>query len=80
MKIIKFSATWCQPCKAVSSILEQIDNKPLIEEVDIDDNYQLAAQHKVRGVPTLIKFDDAGNEVDRLTGIQSKAKFEAWFG
>lgn len=78
MKVIKFSAAWCQPCKVVSGILEQIENKPLIEEVDIDEHFQLAALHQVRGVPTLIKLDDNGHEIGRIVGVQPKSKFEQW--
>lgn len=68
MKVLKFYATWCGPCKAMSMILNGMDNLPEIEEVDIDENTELTAQYGIRSVPTLVKLDDAGNEVDRYVG------------
>lgn len=68
MKVLKFYATWCGPCKAMTMILKGMDNLPEIEEIDIDQNNDITAQYGIRSVPTLVKLDDAGNEVGRYTG------------
>jgi thioredoxin 1 len=68
MKVLKFYATWCGPCKAMSMILNGMDNLPEIEEIDIDANSDMSTEYKIRSVPTLVKLDDDGNEVDRYTG------------
>ena len=68
MKVMKFYATWCGPCKAMSKLLEGMDNLPVIEEIDIDSNMELAAKFNIRSVPTLIVTADDGTEVKRYTG------------
>jgi thioredoxin 1 len=66
--LIKFSASWCSPCKVLTSIIE--NNPPAIPliEIDIDEDYELAAKYKVRGVPTLIVVEN-GEEIKRKVGL-----------
>ena len=53
-KIIRFTASWCQPCKALASILEEINTNIPIEVVDIDAQQDIAIEYGIRGVPTLV--------------------------
>jgi thioredoxin 1 len=71
-KVIRFTATWCQPCKALASIMEGIDSNIPIEVVDIDDNQELAMKYNVRGVPTLVKLDETGQVLNRMVGVKAK--------
>jgi thioredoxin 1 len=68
MKVLKFYATWCGPCKGMTMLLNNMDNLPEIEEVDIDANNEMAMEYQIRSVPTLVKLNDAGEEIDRYTG------------
>ena len=77
IKVLKFQATWCNPCKAMSSILENVVTDIPIEEVDIDEDRDLAQRYRVRGVPTLIMLED-GIEVKRQVGMMSKAQLDLW--
>ncbi|SHE66084.1 thioredoxin family protein [Chryseobacterium takakiae] len=58
--LIDFFATWCQPCKVQSSVLntvkENVGESARIIKVDVDQYPALAAQYGVRGVPTLAVF------------------------
>lgn len=58
--LIDFFATWCQPCKVQSSVLntvkENIGTAARIIKVDVDQYPALANQYGVRGVPTLTIF------------------------
>lgn len=58
--LIDFFATWCQPCKVQSSVLnsvkEIVGTDARIVKIDIDDYPQIAAQYGVRSVPTLMLF------------------------
>ncbi|WP_415324521.1 thioredoxin family protein [Chryseobacterium sp. MMS23-Vi53] len=58
--LIDFFATWCQPCKVQSSVLntvkENVGEGARIIKVDVDQYPTLAAQYGVRGVPTLAIF------------------------
>lgn len=61
--LIDFFATWCQPCKVQSSVLNSVkDNvgeKARIVKIDVDQFPQIAAQVGVRGVPTLAIYKNS---------------------
>jgi len=69
MQILKFSASWCAPCKALAKMLESTQHEHTIVDVDIDDEdgAQLAAAHRVRGVPTMVMLNTDGVEIKRTT-------------
>ena len=70
IEVLKFSATWCGPCKMLSKTLEGVEG---ITNVDIDTQMDLAKEHKVRSVPVIVfKVDD--KEVHRTVGAISKEK------
>jgi thioredoxin 1 len=71
MQILKFSANWCGPCKALSEWLKDIEHPFDIVEVNVDDNKDLVEKYAVRSVPTMIKFNDDGSE-ERITGFNTK--------
>lgn len=76
-RILRFTASWCGPCKSLSETLKQIETNVPIEVVDIDENTVLASEYGIRGVPTLVMLD--GNvEVKRMTGTKPKSALEAW--
>ena len=58
--LIDFFATWCQPCKVQTSVLnsvkEQIGDKARIVKIDVDQFPTIASENGVRGVPTLAIF------------------------
>jgi thioredoxin 1 len=71
-KVIRFTASWCQPCKAMASILEEINTNVPIEVVDIDAQQDVAIEYGIRGVPTLVKVDNNGNITGRMVGVKAK--------
>jgi thioredoxin 1 len=75
MKILKFQADWCQPCKALTKLIEEIDTKTEIEVIDIDKEPLTAAKYGIRSVPTLVKIDENGI-VDRLIGHKNRKEVE----
>ena len=75
MKILKFQADWCEPCKALTKLMEEIDTKIEIEVIDIDKEPSTTTKYGIRGVPTLVKIDENGI-VDRLTGYKNKKQIE----
>jgi len=56
--IIDFYADWCQPCKIVSPILEEIaqeyDGKVDVYKVDTEDQQELAAMFGIRSIPSIL--------------------------
>ena len=75
-KLIKFSASWCQPCKSLSANMKHVDfGDVAVEEFDIDENMELAKQYNIRGVPTLVLVED-DVEVKRTSGVMMADKIE----
>lgn len=56
--VIDFYADWCQPCKIVSPILEELskeyDGKINIYKVDTEDQQELSAAFGIRSIPSLL--------------------------
>lgn len=78
MEVLKFSASWCQPCKMLAKTLEGMEVPYEITEIDIDDQPEQAGKYQVRGVPTMVLVDDKGAVVSRLVGMQSATKIGEW--
>lgn len=74
MKILKFTASWCGPCKVLTENMKGIE----AEAIDIDTSPELCAKYNVRSVPTLIMTDDDGNELKRRTGSGSTTQIQEW--
>ena len=81
-KIIKFSATWCSPCRFFHSTfvrVSQYDKFKDIEfkEVDVesDEGVELAEKYHILSLPTTILFDDKDNVKYTLMGNISEKSF-----
>ena len=71
IKVVKFSATWCGPCRALSPVFNEVKSQMpdvVFQEIDIDQNSDLAIKYNVRGVPTIVIEKD-NQEVTRKSGI-----------
>ena len=81
MQILKFSADWCAPCKALDTQLKRLFPLLDIQHIDIDstEGRKAAILYGVRSVPTLILLDETGEERNRLTGSVSDAKLKEFF-
>ena len=76
-KVLRFTASWCQPCKMLERILEDISTDYTIEVIDIDENRELAIQYSVRGVPTLVMLKN-DIETKRIVGMQTEGFLKEW--
>ena len=77
-KVIRFTASWCQPCKMLAKTLEDIQTNLPIEVVDIDKESDVAIEYGIRGVPTLVMVED-GSVLKRLVGMQNTKQLQEWF-
>ena len=75
-QLLKFSASWCQPCKALAGNMKHVDFGDVeVKEIDIDENFEEAKQYGIRGVPTLVLVEN-GVEVKRTSGVLMADKIE----
>lgn len=72
--LLDFWASWCNPCRMLSPIIEQIaDEHPEIKvgKINVDEEPELAAQFQVMSIPTLFVMKD-GQIVNTAAGVRPK--------
>ena len=78
--LVDFFATWCQPCKMMHPILEQVKevlgDRIRIIKVDVDKNEVIANQYRIQSIPTLMLFRQ-GEQLWRTSGVVQKAELLA---
>ena len=81
--VVDFSATWCEPCKMLAPIMEELSEEMAGQvefyNADTDENMDLALANKVTSIPALFLLRD-GQIVDRMIGFQSKQALKNWIG
>ena len=74
--LIDFYATWCNPCKELEPIIEEVANEHnniKIVKVDVDKCKELVSKYNIKAMPTLIVIEK-GNEINRSLGADSRNK------
>ena len=76
-RVLRFSASWCGPCKMLAKTLEEIETNIPIEVIDIDVLPEIATEYGIRSVPTLVMVED-NIEVKRMSGSQPENVMREW--
>ncbi len=70
--LVDFYATWCGPCQMMAKILDQVNgeikHQLRIVKIDTDKYPELASQHQVQALPTLVVFKQ-GQPIKRIEGV-----------
>jgi putative thioredoxin len=79
--ILDFWAEWCGPCKALTPVLEKVaadyaDKGVVLAKINVDEEQFIAAQFKVRSIPTVYAMFQ-GQPVADLTSARSESQLKA---
>ena len=73
--VVDFFATWCNPCRMQTPILEEFKNelgdKIKILKIDVDEVENLAIKFNVSSIPTIMVFKN-GEIVEKTVGLTPK--------
>ena len=73
--LVDFFATWCGPCQMLLPVLNQVKeslkDRITIIKIDVDKTQEMAQKYQVRGVPTLMLFQE-GKQLWRQSGVLTK--------
>jgi thioredoxin 1 len=75
--VTRFSASWCQPCKALAPEFKKLEEEfadVKFITVDVEEKPTVAQLYEIRTVPTVIIEQD-NSVVHRMVGLQSKQKY-----
>jgi thioredoxin-like negative regulator of GroEL len=79
--ILKFSATWCQPCRVFDPTFQGMaanQQQVAFGSVDVDQASDLATAFQVRSVPTVIFFRNAEIYLEQA-GVPGPEVFQRFF-
>jgi thioredoxin 1 len=72
--LVDFYADWCGPCQMLAPILQEVKSivkdEVRIIKINVDQHQDLAAEFMVRGVPTMLLFNE-GKMLWRQSGVLS---------
>jgi thioredoxin 2 len=70
-------AEWCAPCRTIAPVIEELAKEMAgrvkVAKLNIDENPVTAQHFKIWSIPTLLVLK-AGQEIDRIVGVQPKAE------
>jgi thioredoxin 1 len=77
--VVDFWAPWCQPCRMVSPVIEELakeyQGKVVVGKMNVDENPETASQFNVMSIPTIIIFKH-GQPVKSFIGVQKKDTYK----
>jgi thioredoxin 1 len=76
-RVLRFTASWCGPCKMLAENLSRIETNIPIEVYDIEEHFSIAVDFGIRSVPTLVMLDE-NVEVKRKVGLMQKDELQEW--
>ena len=79
--LVDFWAEWCQPCKMIGPLLEEISDEMkdriVIAKHNIDENPNQPTKYGVRGIPTMLLFKDGELKATKV-GATTKSNIISW--
>lgn len=83
MKLLKYEAPWCQPCKAIEPMVTKVVNDLCLkyEKISIEDmSDEKQKEINLKSVPTFVIINDNGKEISRKVGSCTEKEMTKWIG
>ncbi len=79
--LVDYWAEWCGPCRMIAPLLEEVAKqyagKLKVAKLNIDENPQTPSRYGIRGIPTLMIFQDGETKATKV-GALSKPQLTAF--
>ena len=73
--LVDFYADWCGPCRAMSSVVDQLadelEGQAKVVKVNVDQAPDTALQYGIQSIPAFVVFRD-GQPIARTMGVVNK--------
>ncbi len=77
--VVHFQADWCNPCKMLAPILDELileyQHNIVVATLNVDENKATTIKSQVNRVPTLVVYRN-GQELGRFEGFKSKKELK----
>lgn len=76
--LIDFWADWCQPCKLMNPVIDQIEKdypNLKIVKVNADEDAAMVKKYNITSIPTYVLEKDDGEIVSFVNGAMPKYRF-----
>ncbi|MEK7534508.1 MAG: thioredoxin [Patescibacteria group bacterium] len=77
--VVDFWAIWCQPCRIVSPVIEELakqyEGKVKVGKLNVDENQNAAGKYGIMSIPSILIFKN-GHPVKTIIGAQGREKYK----
>jgi|TARA_R110002049_G_scaffold171712_1_gene338514 thioredoxin 1 len=74
-KLLYFSADWCEPCKQLDILMEELSQENInIQKINVDTNPDAADGFRIQNIPTVVLTID-GVDSGRKVGLNHRSMY-----
>lgn len=80
--VLYFTADWCNPCKKVKPIVEELNREQIIAKffiIDVDIEMEMASDFEIKSIPTFVLIEN-NKETSRISGAKTREQLLEFIG